>query len=58
MLTPQQEELSLIDNMIGNATFALQRAERTADPNQDYLRAIATSLIAIAKLMQLQAEQN
>lgn len=59
MLTPEQEELQAIDQLLNNASFALGRAAVTSSgKTDDCLFSIATSLIAIAKLMQLQAEQN
>jgi len=62
MLTPQQEELQTINALIDNATFALHRAAAagrlTGDKERECLHSIANSLIAIAKLLQLQAEQD
>lgn len=60
MPSPQQEELQIIDNLISNAIFALQRATNSGKDDQErhYLQAIATSLTAIAKLLQLQAENS
>jgi hypothetical protein len=59
MLTPQQEELQIVDQLINNATYALNRASNIhGAADLDCLKSIANSLIAIAKLLQLQAEQN
>lgn len=62
MLTPQQEELQIIEAKINNAIYALILVQGARLDNGiadiHCLNSIANSLIAIAKLMQLQAEQN
>jgi len=61
MLSSKQEELQIIETKINNATYALQRvtsARLDAGMSEYCLLSIANSLIAIAKLLQLQAEQD
>jgi len=61
-MNPTQEELRIIEAKITDAIYALDHSQGARLDNgmaqSHCLYSIAASLIAIAKLLQLQAEQN
>ena len=58
-MNPKQEEMQIIDRLIKRAEFSMDTGEYTNDdPEKYFLTSIAISLIAIAKLLQLQSDNS
>ena len=58
-MNPKQEEMKIIDRLIKRAEFSIDTGEDTNNgPEKYFLMSIAISLIAIAKLLQLQSDNS